>query len=105
VQLEQVDVVGAQSGEAAGDALLERGRAPVIPPGAFEVTAFGEEEILGSAIRDRLADERLGVAVALGGVDDVETGVERFPQQPPDDARLGALEANLRAAEAEHAHL
>src|SRR4029453_19536162 len=70
VQLEQVDVVGAQSGEAAGDALLERGRAPVIPPGAFEVTAFGEEEILGSAIRDRLVDEGPGGAGAPGGVDE-----------------------------------
>ena len=52
---------------------------------------------------ERGADERLGVAVALGGVDDVEAGRQRVVEQPAHGGRLGALETDLGAAEAEHA--
>ena len=41
-----VCVVGAQTGEAASDALFERGSAPVVAPGTFEVAALGEEVVL-----------------------------------------------------------
>ena len=103
VQLEQIDVVGAQAAEAAGDALLQRGHAPVVATGALEVTALGEEVAVLASIGDCLTDQRLGVAVALRGVDDVEARVERLVQQTTNSARLGALEADLRAAESEHA--
>jgi len=104
VKLEQIDVVGAQAREAPRDAPLERGDAPVVAPGALEVTTLGEQMDVRPSTGDRLTDEGLGVAVALRGVDDVEAGVERIVQQPTHGARLGTLEADLRAAEAEHAH-
>jgi hypothetical protein len=63
----------------------------------------GDLVVLARAIRDGVADQRLGVSVALGGVDDVEAGVERFLQQQSNAARIGGLEADLRAAESEHA--
>jgi hypothetical protein len=43
VDLEQIDVVGAQTRQAASDAALQGLRPPVVAPGALEVFALGEE--------------------------------------------------------------
>jgi hypothetical protein len=103
VELEEIDVVGAQALQAAGDAALERGRPPVVAPGALEVAALGEQVDIAAPPGDGLADERLRVAVALGGVDDVEAGLERVVEQPPHRCHLDAIEADLGPAKPQHA--
>src|SRR5262245_25034351 len=105
MQLKHLDVVGAQAAQAAGDAALERDRTPVVAAGALVVAALGEEVDLAAPAAQRLADHGLGVAVTLGGIHDVEAGIDRVAQEAPDGGRVGALEADLGAAEAEHADL
>ena len=60
--------------------MLARARTgpPVVAAGALGVAALGEEVEVPPPPGDGLADQLLGVAVALGGVDDVEAGVERL---------------------------
>src|SRR5262249_41538275 len=76
VELHQIEMVGPETLEASLDALHERLWAPVRAP-AGAVPALGEEMELASPGGDRLADQELAVVVALGGVDDVQAGVER----------------------------
>ena len=43
----------------------------------MRMTAFGEEIIFAAAIVNGLADQLLAVVITFGGVDHVETGIER----------------------------
>src|SRR4051794_21539538 len=67
------------------------------------MAALGEQVELVAPPLDRPADQLLAAEVALGGVDDVQPGVERLAEQAGDGLGLGPLEADLGAAEAEHA--
>src|SRR3989442_1428067 len=67
------------------------------------VAGFGEEIELPAPRAHRLADRRLAVLVTLGGVDDVEPGIERAAEQSLDRANRHPVVADLRAAEAQHA--
>src|SRR5262249_56340888 len=58
---------------------------------------------LPTAPAHRLADQLLAVLVALGGVDDVEAGVQRAVEEPRHRAAAHSLIADLRAPEAEDA--
>ena len=103
VELDEVEVVGAQALAAALDAGQQRLRPPVGAAPAAGVTALGEQMDVAAAPADGLADQLLAVLVALGRVDDVEAGVERAAEQALHRADAGPLVADLRAAEAEHA--
>ena len=85
------------------DALLERGGAPVVAATALVVATLGEQVALVAAAGQRRTDERFRLSVALRGVDHVEPGVQRLAEHPRDGAGVGPLEADLGAAEAEHA--
>src|SRR5205807_2043154 len=103
VQLDQIDVVGREAAQAALDAGQEWRAPPVGARPAAGVPALREQRDVPASGSERLADQALAVVVALRGVDHVQPGVERAPEQPRDRAGAHALIPDLRAAEAEHA--
>src|SRR5438309_1501153 len=104
VELDQVEVIGGQALDAPLDAGEERLGPPVSPAPAAAMAALGEEVELAAPRGDGAADELLAVLVALGGVDDVEPGVEGAAQEAADSPAAHALVADLRAPEAQDAH-
>ena len=105
MELDQVDVIGSEALQAPLDALPQRRRPPLAAPPALAVPALGEEVVVGPARADRASDQLLTVLVAFRRVDHVEPGVERRAQQALDGPPASALVADLRAPEAEHAHV
>ena len=80
VDLVQVDVVGLQ----AAQRVLDRGHDPA-PRGALLIgivahraAELRREDHAVAAPLERLADDLLGVAVGVGGVDEVDPRVQRF---------------------------
>jgi hypothetical protein len=57
------------------------------------------------AMTDRLADKFFAAFVALGGIDDIQTGIERAVEQAADGLCGSVFVANFRASEAEHGDL
>ena len=80
VELEVVDVVGAQARQARLEATtdLRRVAAALAVGEAHRVSPLGGDHRLGPPARQRLAEELLGPAapVALGGVEVGDSGVE-----------------------------
>src|SRR5262249_11547660 len=103
VELDQVEMIGAEALQTALDALEERLRPPVGAP-AGAVAALSEEVDSTPTAAHRLPDQDLAVVVALGGVDDVQAGIERAAQEARHRGARRVLIADLGAAEAEHAH-
>jgi len=84
VQLVEVDVVGPQPPKRVldgGDDPAPRGPLVVraLPDRAAELG--GEHDVVPAALQ-RLADHLLGVAVGVGGVDDVDARVDRLVDDP-----------------------
>ena len=65
--------------------------------------ALRHQHNLGAALGNRLADQRLAVGVALGGIDHVDAGVERGVQNLIDGLLRDRLVANLGTAESKRA--
>ena len=105
MEMDQIDPIGLQPLQAALDALEQRLGPPVGHARLFGMPALGEQMKFVAPPRHGLADQLLAVHVALGRVDHVQAGVERVAEQPGDDLGRRLLEADLRAAEAEHADL
>src|SRR6185436_20624639 len=105
MELDQVDVIRGEALQAPLDALAQRRRPPLGAPPAIAVPALGEEVVVGPARADRAPDQLLAIVVAFRRVDHVEAGVERRAQQALDRPPAHALVADLRAPEAEHAHV
>src|SRR5579872_4295272 len=72
---------------------------------AGDVAAFGEEMKLVAPMRDGFANEPFAVSVTFGGVDDVDAGIERGAKNLCRRFGAGALVADFRAAESEHADI
>ena len=69
------------------------------------MAAFGKEIVIASSSADRVADQFLTGDVTLGCIDDVEPGVESTIQRFAHRGESCSLIADLRAAEAENAHI
>src|SRR5262249_17353875 len=103
VELDQVEMIGAEALQTALDALEERLRPPVGAP-AVAVAALGEEVEITPTAAHRLPDQDLAVVVALGGVDDGQAGIERAGKEASHGSARCVLITNLGAAETENAH-
>src|SRR5208282_1585680 len=112
VELDYIDVVGAQVLETALDAPREHRGFPVrlrITQGALgrgpkrRVATFGHQDNFGAPPGNRLADQRLAIGVALGRIDQFDAGVERGVQDFIDGLLRDGLIANFGAAEAKGA--
>jgi hypothetical protein len=103
VELDQVHHVGLQSFQTALDRTRESVLAPVrAAPSLGPVTALREQEELLAPMSDRVRDLDFGLRIALGGIDDVQPGIERSIQQLVDDRLLDAAVPDLGAPEPEH---
>ena len=81
VDLQQLDVVRAQPGEAAVDGVAGRLRGPRRPCVVqARVSHLGCDHELVPAVGDSATDQLLAVAVALGRVQEVDPGVQRRAQ-------------------------
>src|ERR1700730_8835258 len=65
------------------------------------MTAFREEIKFFSALAHGCANQFLAVVITFGGVDHVQTGVERAVQKFGDSLRCGMLITDLRSSETE----
>ena len=93
MELDQIEVVGCsrrrlRSMLARSGAGRQSARAP-----APRVSALGEKVHSRRRPPSARPIRILAVVVALGRVDDVQPGVERAPQQPPDRAGAGLLDS------------
>jgi len=98
VQLHQIDVIGAQPFETALDAHQQRCRPPIANAGIVGMPAFGEQVKVLAPASHGLSDQFLALEITLGGVDDIESGVEGAVKQVGDCLRCRLLEADLSAA-------
>ncbi len=105
MKLDQVDPVGLQALQAALDALEQGIRPPILGIRSFGVPALCEEVKLIAPRPHRLADQFFTLQVALGCVDDVESGVECVAEQPGHRVDRGFLESDLGSAETQRAHI
>src|SRR5262249_37723901 len=101
VELDQVEVVGAESFQAALDAREDGGRPPPRAGAApaVGVATLGEQVHVITSAPKRPADQLLARVVALRRVDHVEAGVDGAAEQSRDGTRAHALIADLRSAE------
>ena len=104
MQLDQIQTIGAQSFQAPLDARQQRGRPPVLDARRVGMTALREQVEILAPVGRGLADQLLTLHVTLGGIDDVESGIEGAVQQVGDRLRRRFLEADLGAAKPQHAH-
>ena len=81
MELQQVDMVSAQAFEAARNAHLDQLGRPVCEWQSGGVTAFREEEIVGTAMTDGAADQFFAYVVTGRRINDVQTAIERAVEQ------------------------
>ena len=97
VDLVQVDVVGLQ----AAQRVLDRGHDPaprgtlVVGIVAYRTAELGREDDAVAAPLERLAHDYFGLAVCVGGVDEVDSRVQRLVDDA--DRVLGVGVADVRA--------
>ena len=114
MQLEEIDVVGAETAKAGVDGASQReaGRPDVVRTGPVAEAGLGRDEDALAAAGDGLAENLLGQAVGIniGAVEHVEPGVETDVEQT---CRLGSasgapvfeeLVAAAKRASAEREH-
>ena len=106
VQLEEIDVVGAEPPQAVVDGAheMEPRRADVVRPGAMAEGGLGRDEHPAAAAGDRLAENllRLAVRVHVRAIEHGQPGVEADVDEPRGlrgAGRAPVLEELVAAAE------
>ena len=99
VELDEIQMICFQAFETALDASEQRLGTPIgITPAAF-VAAFCQEIKFVAPFPHCLADQLFAGRVTVGGVDNVNTGVDGFVQQLLDGPKGDMLIADLPTAE------
>src|SRR6266550_1368685 len=99
MKLNQIHSVRSQPPQAPIDAQVEHLRVPVLEPKLLAVMPdLREQIVVVPTICDRLPDKLFTGVVALSGIDDIQTGIERARKQPLDRCHVGPLESDLRPA-------
>ena len=98
-------MIGLQSAQAALNTFEERRNRPILAARSAWVSAFRKKVKVVPAMTGRLADEFFTPFVALGRVDDIQTGIERAVQQFRDGLFGGVFVADFRAPKAEERNL
>src|SRR5262249_3607612 len=103
VELDEIDMIGGETAQAALDARQDRRAPPVGAGPAAGVPALREESNLPAARTDGLADQGLAVVVALRGIDHVQADIERAAEESRDRLRAHPLITDLGSTEPEYA--
>jgi hypothetical protein len=104
MQLDQVEMIGAQSLQAALDAGQQRCGPPIFDFRVFGMPALGEQVVFLAPAGRRLTDQFLALKVALCGIDDVESGIQSAIQQLGNCLHRCFLKTDLSPAKAQHAY-
>jgi hypothetical protein len=97
--MHDVETIGSQPAQTALDTFQKRSLRPIRPTlNAVRMTALCKKIIIIATITNGVPDHFFAVAVALAGVDDVKSGIERAAQEGVDGLLVGFFKTNLRRA-------